>query len=206
MWMLCWAAALGCGDVNAQTRGAAGAMKENAEAAFARNSELTELDAWLRRLVGRFRILQRHQPLGEVDCVGIGNGPGVHCIFRITPPGIQGVWIDVYVFGLDLATPGINYLKLNSDGTAEGGVAKLLGSSIAFRGDCPVVPVGGPGTTISCWRELRIDAPHATKPVRIRTRMRHKFVSRAPNRRTSIVTLPSESDWLLERVLTKTGP
>jgi hypothetical protein len=71
----------------------------------ARRQKLAELDAWLQRLVGRFRIegfakifvgintaktciegapcYSRGPTQGAGDCKRVGTGPGVHCAFNI---------------------------------------------------------------------------------------------------------------------------
>jgi hypothetical protein len=56
--------------------------------ADARASQLEEMEGWLRRLKGKFRIEGRRwyskrtdmQVLGTADCFGIGSGPGVSCL------------------------------------------------------------------------------------------------------------------------------
>ncbi len=60
-----------------------------------RTRMVAEMDVWLRRLVGRFRIeypwalaIERpaNAPRTVVDCVAIGAGPGVHCIYYMARP------------------------------------------------------------------------------------------------------------------------
>ncbi len=59
-----------------------------------RARKTADMEAWLRRLVGRFWVEppamekfvegifpNMRRPVGIVDCVGIGAGAGVHCIF-----------------------------------------------------------------------------------------------------------------------------
>jgi hypothetical protein len=61
--------------------------------AAVRARKLREMEVWLRRLVGRFRIEGkrwnasggRTQVRGTADCFGIGNGPGVSCL-------ISAIW------------------------------------------------------------------------------------------------------------------
>ncbi len=68
---------------------------------------LAELDTWLRRIPGRFRIEGRIEApagpegsgvlsgkvTGVADCTGIGDGVGVQCILSATWPTIEaGVW------------------------------------------------------------------------------------------------------------------
>jgi hypothetical protein len=69
-----------------------------------------EMDAWLRRLVGRFRFegvihvlgTEDRSIKGVGDCVSIGAGPGVQCVLNVS-------WLDIYIvnFGGDnLDSPG----------------------------------------------------------------------------------------------------
>jgi hypothetical protein len=45
-------------------------------------AKLTEIDTWLRGLVGQYRLSLDGTDLeGISDCSGIGTGPGVNCFF-----------------------------------------------------------------------------------------------------------------------------
>lgn len=111
------------GEVNAQARGqlTPGPQRstEPAGGYAAREAKLAELDAWLRRLVGKFRYEGEIQisafacdnrgPCeipgfncvfsmcfavrtfqGAGDCMSIGAGPGVHCVINVPwPESIQ---------------------------------------------------------------------------------------------------------------------
>lgn len=165
---------------------------------------LAELDAWLRRLQGQFRLsVPGSLGLeGIADCAGIGDGPGVHCIFRVGPASRKERWsASVRLFGLDMGAPGISYLQLNSNGTVEGGVAKLQGDTITFRVDCPVAQSYGRGaaTMTACRRELRIRAPADGKLVRIRSSFYVRW-SRPPRGNFAPdADVPGIVEWLLER-------
>jgi len=57
---------------------------------------LQELEAWLRRLPGRYRIKGQVQMFGKsgsvdgiADCSGIGDGPGVDCIINASWPFLE---------------------------------------------------------------------------------------------------------------------
>lgn len=203
---------LGCGEAAAQARGAPVERKQgNAlDPQVERVAALTELDTWLRRLVGRFRITTIGQPIGEADCAGIGAGSGVHCLYRFARPGRDDRWgVQVRMFGLDLDMPGIGYLRLNGDSTAEGGVAKLRGDAILFIGDCPVIQPERTGpivvTVLDCQQELRVYAPPG-KAIRIRNRVRQFVMVSTPPSPTGRISRPRRSrtsitsEWQLEPV------
>lgn len=202
-WLAC-AALLACGEVAAQARGAPVAKNQAAapDPAFERVTTLAGLDAWLRRLPGRFRITAASQPLGEADCIGIGTGSGVHCIYRFTQPRMNNSWgVEVRLFGLDLDAPGVGYLRLKGDSTAEGGVAKQRGDSIYFLGECPVVQPQRTGMTtvtiLSCQQELRVQAPPG-KAIRVRTRTTQFMVISPPAGRPRRTRGEFTSEWQLE--------
>lgn len=204
---------LACGDASAQARGGAGAMKykEGTDPAVSRNAELMELDAWLRRLVGKFRISTSLQPnVGEAECVGIGGGSGVHCLFRFTSSR-PGQWsVQVFMFGLDLDAPGVRYLRLRSDGLAEAGVAKLHSDAVLFSGDCPIIqPPAGPGrhqVPLWCRQELRIQARPEASAIRFRFRTTQAIQSRGGDGRLRTSSMSFDMQYQLDRMATPAGP
>ena len=210
--LLACAGLLGCGEVVAQARGAPVATRENVaqDPALERITALTKLDAWLRRLPGRFRITAYNQTLGEADCVGIGAGSGVHCIYRFAQPGMKDEWrAEVRMFGMDLDAPGVGFLRLRSDSLAEGGVAKLRDDAIFFIGDCPVVQPERTGptlvTVLGCQQELRVYAPPG-KAIRIRNRVRQFVMVSPPPSPMGGISRPRRTqtsytvEWVLEPV------
>jgi len=204
--LLACAALLASGEVAAQARGGAAKKKEGVavDPVVGRIDALADMDTWLRRLAGRFRITVIGQPIGEADCVGIGTGSGVHCIYRFARPGWEDRWgVQVRMFGLDLDAPGINYLRLNGDSTAEGGVTKLRGDTISFIGDCPVVQPERSGpvivTVLNCWQELQMHAPRG-RNIRIRNRIHQYQMISVPGGRPSRANVSFTQEWQLERV------
>jgi hypothetical protein len=145
------------------------------------------MDVWLRRLVGRYTFdgLVNLNPWGECgldscqgvkgkgDCVGVGDGPGVQCVFNLTWPDVYDVnfgsgtvsakpgaisYLDpaMALFGLDPGQSAINYLLVNNRGLPEGGLGASKGNRATFRTRCVNEPVG-------CDRIIRIEArPDAT--------------------------------------------
>ena len=172
--LLLLAAAHGSGDAHAQARGPSAAQvreqgqkvtgKKGKEESVlddaARASKLAEMEAWLRRLVGRFRIEGRiEQPMliagaggrpvpvtqtgkitGIADCVGIGDGPGVHCVLNATWPmmsyttlplrgsvgnnvpsnGRDNLQPAMFLIGIDRNALRIQFLQVDNLSEAEG--------------------------------------------------------------------------------------
>jgi hypothetical protein len=144
-----------------------------------------EMHVWLRWLVGRFSVEgEVHVPsLGEcgapsqpcrpiegtVDCVSVGAGPGVQCIFNVS-------WLDIWsvdsetgevvpaavsylnpamaMFGLDPGNAAIYHLLVDNKGLPEGGPGTNTGSRATFRTSC----VNQPGVPGGCERIFRIEA------------------------------------------------
>lgn len=114
-----------------------------------------ESDAWLRRLAGRFRYegsLQRQEPASFVsvkglgDCINVGAGPGVQCIFNLEWPPPFGLSMEpvavanlnpaMILYGLDPGIAGLQYLQVNQKGLAEGGGGSIKGDTATFRAPC----------------------------------------------------------------------
>jgi len=158
--MLLAAALLSPGEVRAQARGpAAEEVREDGQEILSRREKrqqesqqeasldettraarLDELDAWLRRLPGRYRIkgtvrLGREGATfdnGIGDCTGVGDGPGVNCIINakwpfltlnksvtnVTPSSseyLNTMRPAVLVFGLSLDPPGVVSQMVSAD-------------------------------------------------------------------------------------------
>jgi hypothetical protein len=81
---------------------------------------------------------------GTADCVPVGKGPGVHCLFFVTwapewtPQGgpVEGgepfLAPAMKLFGLDRNTPVIMQLQLDTDGVAELESASLKGNTVKW--------------------------------------------------------------------------
>lgn len=203
-------AMLACGEAAAQARGAVSRSTAiDKDPVVERIAKLAELDTWLRRLKGKFRITtQSGQAIGEADCMGIGEGPGVHCIYRMSR-GRKDRWtVQVRLFGLNLEQAGVDYLRLNGDSTAEGGTAKLIGDLVIFLGDCPIIQPPQTGmvvvTMTACRQELKMHAAPGGKPVRINTRVTQGLLVSSPQG-ISRTTATFEYTWLLESVAATRG-
>lgn len=84
----------------ARQRDRARARAEALEKVTDREARLPELNAWMRRMEGRFRlggevVTSSYKGLittgvsGVADCTAIGGGPGMHCILNATWPVID---------------------------------------------------------------------------------------------------------------------
>jgi hypothetical protein len=81
---------------------------------------------------------------GRADCMAIGQGPGVHCVFHVTwvpewtplgnpvEGGVPFLAPAMKLFGLDPNTPSIMQLQLDTDGVAELESASLKGSTVRW--------------------------------------------------------------------------
>jgi hypothetical protein len=194
---LAGAALLACGTATANPRAAqdmGGAMTPDAD-----------LDVWLRRLVGKYNVegmVQADvcgdlppdpatadevefppeplcQPIkGKGDCVGVGDGPGVQCMFNVTwqdmyrvavkegavttPPGGES-YLDpaMALFGLDPRINAFSYLLVDHKSLPEGDHGYIKGNRATFRTICvngPVVIRAAGSRGAICYRTVRLDA------------------------------------------------
>jgi hypothetical protein len=148
---------------------------------------VADMEAWLRRLTGRLRYegieevppeycvygpsgrtcsaSKPREVRGKWDCVGVGTGPGVHCVFGSTAPR-RDVWqpnMDaptMILFGIDPDTPQLRYMRFDEDGIAYEAVGELRGNTVQFRKACRHGPVS------DCTEIFKIEAPDG-KPVRV---------------------------------------
>jgi hypothetical protein len=157
-----------------------------------------EGDVWLKRLVGRFSfegvvhvpgngecgapgsslITKPCQAIkGIGDCVSVGEGPGVQCVFNVSwteiwtavtsENGDAGSYTSGYVpaavpylnpsmalFGLDPGQASINHMIVDNKGLPEGALGTNSGNRATFRTTC----VNQPGVLGGCERIFRIEA------------------------------------------------
>lgn len=157
MTLLCVALA-GTGMARAQARGpTVNEVRERTaqEPEAARAAKLAELDAWLRRLVGRYRTGEGQRQILS-DCVSVGTGPGVHCV-----RGVGSFTPAMTLYGVDPDALGIRFLEVNGNSIAEGDLGKLRGNTVHFsRIQCPSTLERRAKMDITtCERQLRIYAP-----------------------------------------------
>lgn len=125
------------------------------------------MDVWLKRLVGRFRFEGLVQVFslspsceqggcepveGIGDCIAVGPGPGVQCIFNVRwhevsipfstgmpsfPPGsVAYLSPAMALFGMEPGVPSLQYLLVNHKGLPEGGPGVNHGYRARFTTRC----------------------------------------------------------------------
>lgn len=164
-------AGMHAGGVNAQAKGPSVQDIEarmNLDPEPTHETRKSDLDAWLRRLVGRFVVVQGGIPVTRVDCTSVGSGPGVRCVSLAVGPRVNrdtpGPAFTLY--GIDPDLPGIRTLNVSGLSIADHDEAgKLRGNKVIFASACPLpphVPPQGPRkppTPFSCWHQTTIFAP-----------------------------------------------
>ncbi len=106
--------------------------------------------------------IRQYNGLG--DCIGIGTGPGVNCLFKIdlsTGEGLEVVLRTlplVNLFGVDPKVPGIRYMQIDANGLPDEAWSSLKGDTVTFRMRC-ARSIGDTAVSASCQRTVRIYAP-----------------------------------------------
>jgi hypothetical protein len=127
-------------------------------------------DVWLRRLVGNFKLdgMIKQGPCeaylcsaitGKIDCIAVGNGPGVQCIINAKWE-IYSRFVDLSSYldpamsllGLNPGRSAINLLLINDRGLPTGGFGDVKGHFAAFKTRCPGANEDG------CHVGIRIEA------------------------------------------------
>lgn len=179
-------------EASAQARGpSAREIQENAEPErpLVRAEKLAELEVWLRRLVGKYRVtsvvtvpdlgiaetLNSQEEL--LDCIAVGDGPGVQCMwggggadFDHDSPGGSAL-----LFGLDPDALRINFLWVNRRGLANGGLARLSGNTLSSRLGCKL-PDFARGV-VYCEIKLQFYANSGIKSVDISSEMIERLMT-----------------------------
>jgi hypothetical protein len=157
------------------------------DSANQRVTELSQVDVWLRRLVGRFsyegivdlgakgNLEDLKSVHGVSDCVAVGAGPGVQCVLNVLweetwgpmgqerMGGVSNLAPAMSQFGLDLDAVGVRYLLVDGKGIADfAGTGILRGNTATFRMICVNQPSG-------CQRTTRITARPDSSIVEMRT-------------------------------------
>lgn len=146
------------GEVNAQARGPSVFRQQSvdpADSAATREAKIAELGAWLKRLVGRFHYegtldiadspSSERRARGVGDCIGIGDGPGVHCVINVTWPemkwpagrdGVRPLAPAMILYGIDPESLGIRVLQVDGRSIAVSALSVLKGDTLAFTTPC----------------------------------------------------------------------
>jgi hypothetical protein len=163
-------------------------------------TRMSDLDTWLRRLVGRFVVMDDGTPVTRMDCTSVGSGPGVRCVSRAVGPRVNrdtpGPAFTLY--GIDPDLPGIRILKVSGLSIADHDEAgKLRGNKVIFASACPLpphVPPQGPRkppTPFSCWHQTTIFAPPDGGSVLFRVNTQIGIILPPPDRPPGGGTSPS---------------
>jgi hypothetical protein len=201
-------AGLTFGDANAQAHGPpATEFKDEStdiNDPVLRAAKLAELEAWLRRLVGRFRDTRNPKDFERerMDCTGIGTGPGVQCFTTMVSNSFSvryGVPKSVSsgndspeakLFGLDPGALRVNYMQVDSKGLPEGGLGTLSGDTLYLKYECKIPPDAK--DIVSCENRLRLYAPPNSKALAVSW----ELTLRISTRRGIVETSSEETSWL----------
>jgi hypothetical protein len=144
-----------------------------------------DMDTWLRRLPGRFRIQgvsskdgsdepDLQSATGMEDCIGLGTGAGVQCVINVVwneqfgddgqyaDGGISSMAPAMLEYGLDPVASRIRYLQVDNQSLAEGAAGVLKGDTMTTRVRCANTPASQ-----LCERVTRIYAPPDSKYVQV---------------------------------------
>jgi hypothetical protein len=102
------------------------------------------LDAWLRRLIGKFgntgEVLGpsgRQQARGTTACESVGNSAGVHCVMKLKAPNYQTSFDPgELLLGMDIVEPKIRFMTVDDLGYAAGDSSDVVGDTVRFRTSC----------------------------------------------------------------------
>jgi hypothetical protein len=158
----------------------------------ARAARLSEMDTFLRRLIGRFREAKGKGNDSErlVDCTAIGEGPGVQCMNGLGSRSDTGGSTSAMMFGMDPGALKVNFLRVSAKGIAEGGLARLSGDTLHVKFPCTIPPDAS--EVISCEVRLRYYAVEGSREVAVTT----ETIRRVMTRRGIVEQISTAYDWL----------
>jgi hypothetical protein len=112
--------------------------------------KLEDVDNWLRKLVGRYRIDALVESLlfpgspdgysGMADCIGVGNGAGVQCLVAIHGADV----LHLLMFGRNPDDLKVHVLEVDEKGIGEARSGPLRGSTMQSRAKVPNSPAAHP--------------------------------------------------------------
>lgn len=119
---------------------------ETAMESQGRAHTLEDVDAWLKNLVGRYRVEAITTFLnspgspqgysGMADCIGVGSGAGVQCVIALNG------FPRLYLFGRNPDDLNVHVMEVDRKGVGEQRSGPLRGSSMQSRGKVPNTPAG----------------------------------------------------------------
>jgi hypothetical protein len=128
-------------------------------------AKIVDIEAWLRKMTGRFRLssaINPERPGLLMDCMGVGEGPGVQCVTGRggnTPKGEEAN-ASMQLFGVDPLALTVRRLTVNGRGIAQHAQGKLRGDTLVFpRTNC-VIPenIRSAQRIVSCEEILKVRA------------------------------------------------
>lgn len=142
-----------------------------------RAKKLAEMETWLRRLVGKYRIDGKYwnsggtsTVQGSAECFGVGGGPGVSCVLSPTWKAPKETHKDkrldkaleiamqplVLLFGMD---PGASQIRVTMvDFRAVGKSGPLIGGAVMFEGRPNFEHTGEHPLVTYTWQYSRVAA------------------------------------------------
>lgn len=124
-----------------------------------------DMTAWLSRMVGRFKVtgvMMGVLPLtGRVDCIAVGKSPGVHCVLNVTPGRNVEPAPTSVLYGLAPQAATIRYMRLNTNGLANDGPARLKNDTVIMYCESAT------GVLMSCGAELRVRSPPGARYIQM---------------------------------------
>jgi hypothetical protein len=137
--LFAWTSAMVCSGAQAQPREVVAVRGEAVEAV----TDPAAMAEWLRRLVGSYKLdgaIGDRGIKGKADCIAIGTGPGVQCIFNAIwqeewdPLTGRPILLDpldpsMFLFGMDPSKATLNMMMVIDKGIASGGVGTIKGTA-----------------------------------------------------------------------------
>jgi hypothetical protein len=122
-------------------------------------TDIVRVQAWMPRLVGKFRLegnvelpgesgdTQRSTIQGQADCHGVRRQssrvapyPGVECFFDLTSGQAQGAaparHSAALLYSYERAVSSVRHMLVDSDGVAEAGMAQLFDDTLISTSPC----------------------------------------------------------------------
>jgi hypothetical protein len=162
--LLAFAAVLASGGASADPRDIADPPEAlTPEMQEARRAQMAEdMDAWLRRLEGRFRIegifFRDNQPdeprhaRGMEDCISIGPGAGMQCVINVLwdedygvdgqdgQTGVSSLAPAMIEYGFDPVASKVRSLQVDNQSLGEPSAGTLKGETVSYSTRCANTP------------------------------------------------------------------
>lgn len=143
-----------------------------------------DMDVWLRRLEGRFRIegvfiidavpLEPRRAKGMEDCITIGPGAGMQCVINVVwdedygadgqsgQTGVSSMAPALIEYGFDPVASKVRSLQVDNQSLAEPSAGNLRGETVSYSTRCANTPAAQ-----LCQRVTRIYMPADRSYIRL---------------------------------------